>query len=98
MSKLITRGGTALVLAASLFLAPACTDEGSGVSEETVGKLVDQVKEAQRLNEQIVQNLKTGILLVYASDLVRVMNMSSRSTISGVVHVDGFVEVGGAFR
>ena len=31
-------------------------------------------------------------------DLVRVMNMSSRSTISGVVHADGFVEVGGAFR
>jgi hypothetical protein len=51
-----TRSATALVLAAALFAAPACTEE-SGSSDKAMAKLVDEVREAQRLNGQLVERL-----------------------------------------
>lgn len=46
-------------------------------AEELARKRATDLYNLQRLNEQIVQNLQTGILMVYANGSVRVMNQAA---------------------
>ncbi len=48
-----------------------------GAAEELARKRAADLYTLQRLNEQIVQNLQTGILMVYANGSVRVMNQAA---------------------
>ncbi|MGD8957780.1 MAG: histidine kinase dimerization/phospho-acceptor domain-containing protein, partial [Chromatiaceae bacterium] len=48
-----------------------------GKAEELARSRATDLYTLQRLNEQIVQSLQTGILLVYADDSVRVMNQAA---------------------
>jgi two-component system sensor histidine kinase PilS (NtrC family) len=48
-----------------------------GKAEQLARERAEDLYTLQRLNEQIVQNLQTGILLVYDDGLVRVMNQAA---------------------
>jgi two-component system sensor histidine kinase PilS (NtrC family) len=48
-----------------------------GTAEDLARKRAADLYNLQRLNEQIVQNLQTGILIVYADGKVRVMNQAA---------------------
>jgi len=48
-----------------------------GKAEELARKRATDLYNLQRLNEQIVQHLQTGILMVYANGSVRVMNQAA---------------------
>jgi two-component system sensor histidine kinase PilS (NtrC family) len=48
-----------------------------GMAEDLARKRAADLYNLQRLNEQIVQNLQTGILMVYADGKVRVMNQAA---------------------
>ncbi len=48
-----------------------------GMAEDLARKRAADLYNLQRLNEQIVQNLQTGILMVYADGTVRVMNQAA---------------------
>lgn len=48
-----------------------------GAAEELAKRRAADLYNLQRLNEQIVQNLQTGILIVYANGSVRIMNKTA---------------------
>jgi two-component system sensor histidine kinase PilS (NtrC family) len=48
-----------------------------GMAEELARRRAADLYNLQRLNEQIVQNLQTGILMVYGNGSVRVMNQAA---------------------
>ena len=66
---------SALMLAVSLLIQEVARRVGR--AEQLAREHAADLYMLQRLNEQIVQNLQTGILLVYGDGLVRVMNQSA---------------------
>ncbi len=66
---------SALVFAVSLLIQVVARRVGK--AEALARERTDDLYSLQRLNEQIVRNLQTGILLVYADGSVRVMNQAA---------------------
>ncbi len=66
---------SALIFAVSLLIQLVARRLGR--AEKLARERATDLYTLQRLNEQIVQNLQTGILLVYADGLVRVMNQAA---------------------
>ncbi len=66
---------SALVFAVSLLIQVVARRVGR--AEALARERTDDLYNLQRLNEQIVRNLQTGILLVYADGSVRVMNQAA---------------------
>ncbi len=66
---------SALVFAVSLLIQMVARRVGR--AEALARARTDDLYNLQRLNEQIVRNLQTGILLVYADGSVRVMNQAA---------------------
>jgi two-component system sensor histidine kinase PilS (NtrC family) len=58
-----------------------------GMAEDLARKRAADLYNLQRLNEQIVQNLQTGILMVYADGKVRVMNQAATRLLDPDRHV-----------
>ncbi len=66
---------SALVFAVSLMIQMVARRVGR--AEALARDQAEDLYNLQRLNEQIVRNLETGILLVYADESVRVMNQAA---------------------
>ena len=58
-----------------------------GMAEDLARKRAADLYNLQRLNEQIVQSLQTGILMVYADGKVRVMNQAATRLLDPDRHV-----------